>query len=297
VIVDKTGTLTFGRPTVVSYTGDASYLAHAMAGEMRSEHPLGKAIVEYCEKQNIQPAEIEGFSYEVGKGIMFSSGTDSFVMGSSSAESDDGMTHISITSDGEVVGEFTLTDGIRPESKRLVELLSERDVDVMMVSGDSEGAVSSVARECGITQTVSKALPADKVTAVKRLQAKGHDVMMVGDGINDSPALTQADVGVAMGSGTNIALSTSDVVLLNNDLYNIPRTVDYGRKTLGNIKQNLFLAFVYNAICIPIAAGLPYLLGMAEFTHMPMLAAAAMSLSSLSVVTNALRLRRYDPEY
>ena len=297
VIVDKTGTLTFGRPTVVSYTGDMSYLAHAMAGEMRSEHPLGKAIVEYCENQNIQPAEIGDFSYEVGKGIMFSSEGRAFIMGSSSAESGDGMTHISITANGEVVGEFTLTDGIRPESKRLVELLSERDVDVMMVSGDSEGAVSSVARECGITQTVSKALPADKVTAVKRLQAKGHDVMMVGDGINDSPALTQADVGVAMGSGTNIALSTSDVVLLNNDLYNIPRTVDYGRKTLGNIKQNLFLAFVYNAICIPIAAGLPYLLGMAEFTHMPMLAAAAMSLSSLSVVTNALRLRRYDPEY
>ena len=297
VIVDKTGTLTFGRPTVVSYTGDTSYLAHAMAGEMRSEHPLGKAIVEYCEGQSIQPSEIVDFSYEVGKGIMFSSEGRGFVMGSSSAESEDGMTHISITADGEVVGEFTLTDGIRPESKRLVELLSERDVDVMMFSGDSEGAVSSVARECGITQTVSKALPADKVTAVKRLQAKGHDVMMVGDGINDSPALTQADMGVAMGSGTNIALSTSDVVLLNNDLYNIPRTVDYGRKTLGNIKQNLFLAFVYNAICIPIAAGLPYLLGMAEFTHMPMLAAAAMSLSSLSVVTNALRLRRYDPEY
>ena len=297
VIVDKTGTLTFGRPTVVSYTGDASYLAHAMAGEMRSEHPLGKAIVEYCENQNIQPAETGDFSYEVGKGIMFSSGTDSFSMGSSSKDSGDGMTHISVTVNGTAVGEFTLTDGIRPESKRLVSLLSERDVEVMMVSGDSEGAVSSVARECGITQTVSKALPADKVTAVKRLQAKGHDVMMVGDGINDSPALTQADVGVAMGSGTNIALSTSDVVLLNNDLYNIPRTVDYGRKTLGNIKQNLFLAFVYNAICIPIAAGLPYLLGMAEFTHMPMLAAAAMSLSSLSVVTNALRLRRYDPEY
>ena len=135
------------------------------------------------------------------------------------------------------------------------------------------------------------------VRAVKVLQSKGHDVLMAGDGINDSPALTQADVGVAMGSGTNTALSTSDVVLLNDDLYNIPRTVDYGRKTLRNIKQNLFLAFCYNAICIPIAAGLPYLLGMAEFTHMPMLAAAAMSLSSLSVVTNALRLRRYDPEY
>ena len=302
VIVDKTGTLTYGKPNVVSYTGDRKYLSLALAGENMSEHPVGKAISEYCIGEGIEPAEISDFGYEVGKGITFASGGDSIAMGSAarilgSEDVSDGMTHIHIAVNGEAVGEFVLTDGLRPESRRLVELLSEREIDVMMVSGDSEGAVNTVAEECGISKTVSGALPADKIMAVKKLQATGHDVMMVGDGINDSPALTQADVGVAMGSGTNIALSTSDVVLLNNDLYNIPRTVDYGRKTLGNIKQNLFLAFIYNAICIPIAAGLPYLLGMAEFTHMPMLAAAAMSLSSLSVVTNALRLRRYDPEY
>ena len=302
VIVDKTGTLTYGRPAVVSYSGDEKYLPMALAGEMMSEHPVGKAIVDYCQKKDVVPCGITDFEYEVGKGIGFDAEGRKVLIGSASSilgeeGTDDGMTHIHISVDGEAVGEFVLTDGLRPESVRLVSLLRERDVDVMMVSGDSEGAVAAVAGECGIEQTVSGALPADKVTAVKRLQAKGRDVMMVGDGINDSPALTQADVGVAMGSGTNIALSTSDVVLLSDDLYNIPRTVDYGRKTLKNIKENLFLAFCYNAICIPIAAGLPYLLGMAEFTHMPMLAAAAMSLSSLSVVTNALRLRRYDPEY
>lgn len=302
VVVDKTGTLTFGRPTVVSYDGDRSYLPQALAGELLSEHPVGKAIVDYCQKENVAPAEIEGFDYEVGKGITFTSGTERIEIGAAQRIAGpegpgDGMTHIRISAGGRTVGEFVLSDGLRPESAELVRLLSERDVDIMMVSGDSESAVSAVARECGITNTVSGALPGDKVTSVKRLQAKGHDVMMVGDGINDSPALTQADVGVAMGSGTNIALSTSDVVLLSDDLYNIPRTIDYGRRTLRNIKQNLFLAFCYNAVCIPIAAGLPYLLGMAEFTHMPMLAAAAMSLSSLSVVTNALRLRRYDPEY
>ncbi len=297
VVLDKTGTLTYGRPTVVSYSGDRGYLAHAMSGEMSSEHPIGKAIVEYCTSEGVQPAPVTDFEYTVGKGISFRTDDGIVTIGSSGTDPKDGMTHVTVAVDGMDVGEFVLSDGLRPESERIVGLLKKRDVSVMIVSGDSEGAVRSVAERCGIDEAVSKALPADKVHAVKVLQSKGHDVMMAGDGINDSPALTQADVGVAMGSGTNIALSTSDVVLLNDDLYNIPRTVDYGRKTLGNIKQNLFLAFVYNAICIPIAAGLPYLLGMAEFTHMPMLAAAAMSMSSLSVVTNALRLRRYDPEY
>ena len=297
VVLDKTGTLTYGRPTVVSYDGNKEYLAHALSGEMASEHPIGKAIVEYCTAEGAQPVDVSDFEYTVGKGITFRTAAGIVSIGSSGADVSDGMTHVSVTVEDEVVGEFVLTDGLRPEAERIVGLLKERDVGVMIVSGDSEGAVRSVAEQCGIDEAVSKALPANKVHAVKVLQSKGHDVMMAGDGINDSPALTQADVGVAMGSGTNIALSTSDVVLLNDDLYNIPRTVDYGRKTLQNIKQNLFLAFCYNAVCIPIAAGLPYLLGMAEFTHMPMLAAAAMSLSSLSVVTNALRLRRYDPEY
>lgn len=302
VVVDKTGTLTFGRPHVVSYVGETRYLALAMAGEILSEHPVGRAVVDYCENEGIAPAEISRFEYEVGRGISFDSDIGRVSIGSAAAcgcdrTSDDGMTHIYISVGGDVVGEFVMTDGLRPESARLVELLKERDVDILMVSGDCDEAVKAVAGECGIERTVSGALPGDKVREIKKLQARGGDVMMVGDGINDSPALTQADVGVAMGSGTNIALSTSDVVLLNDDLYNIPRTIDYGRRTLGNIRQNLFLAFVYNAICIPIAAGLPYLLGMAEFDHMPMLAAAAMSLSSLSVVTNALRLRRFDPEY
>ena len=183
------------------------------------------------------------------------------------------------------------------ESKEVVSLLKDRGMTVHMVTGDNEQAAGSVAEHTGIQSVTASALPADKIMAVKKLQATGHDVIMVGDGINDSPALAQADVGIAMGSGSNIALSTSDVVLMNNDLYNIPRAVDFGRAVLRNIKQNLFLAFCYNALCIPIAAGLPYLFGMAEFTHMPMLAAAAMSLSSLSVVSNALRLRRYRPSY
>ena len=302
IILDKTGTLTLGRPRVVSVDGDLNVLPAVMAAESRSEHPVGKAIVEYCESQGVEPADISDFEYTVGKGISFSSGGARMTAGSadlfgSEHESDDGTTHVVISVAGEKRAVISLSDGIRDGAAETVSLLKDRGISVTVVSGDSESSVRRTADLCGIENVHAGALPGDKTERVKDLQVMGKNVMMVGDGINDSPALAQADVGVAMGSGTNIALGSADVVLLNDDLYNLPRTVDYGRRTLKNIKENLFLAFCYNAVCIPIAAGLPYLLGMAEFSHMPMLAAAAMSLSSLSVVTNALRLRRYDPEY
>ena len=301
VILDKTGTLTYGQPEVVGYTGPAELLPIIGAGESMSEHPIGKAIVRYCEENDKLAINVDDFEYTVGKGISFTNEGRRFTVGSADlyggTNSDDRGTMAYVSVDGEPMGAFHLSDGIREESRNVVSLLVARDVSVHMVTGDNTVAAKDIAEQCGITSVTSNALPADKIMAVKKLQASGHDVIMVGDGINDSPALAQADVGIAMGSGSNIALSTSDVVLMNNDLYNIPRAIDFGRAVLRNIKQNLFLAFCYNAICIPIAAGLPYLLGMAEFSHMPMLAAAAMSCSSLSVVTNALRLRRYKPDY
>ncbi len=302
VILDKTGTVTEGVPKVESYIGDATVLSAVMAAESKSEHPIGKAIVRYCEENGITPAEIYDFEYTVGKGIRFVSDGRTITAGSPDLYDGDGIeeegfTTVFISSDSQPVGKFVLSDGIRNEAIDAVSILHERGIQVSMVSGDNESSVKRVADICNISQYTAGALPQDKVTAVKRLQAKGHDVMMVGDGVNDSPALAQADAGVAMGSGSDIALGSSDVVILNDDILSIPRAVDYGRKTLGNVKQNLFLAFCYNVVCIPIAAGLPYLFGIAEFSHMPMIAAAAMSLSSLSVVSNALRLRRFDPDY
>lgn len=302
VILDKTGTVTEGVPKVESYIGDVSVLSAVMAAESKSEHPIGKAIVRYCEENGITPAEIYDFEYTVGKGIRFVSDGRTVTAGSPDLYDGDGIeeegfTTVFISSDSQPVGKFVLSDGIRNEAIDAVSILHERGIQVSMVSGDNESSVKRVADICNISQYTAGALPQDKVTAVKRLQAKGHDVMMVGDGVNDSPALAQADAGVAMGSGSDIALGSSDVVILNDDILSIPRAVDYGRKTLGNVKQNLFLAFCYNVVCIPIAAGLPYLFGIAEFSHMPMIAAAAMSLSSLSVVSNALRLRRFDPDY
>ena len=302
VILDKTGTVTEGVPKVESYIGDVSVLSAVMAAESKSEHPIGKAIVRYCEENGITPAEIYDFEYTVGKGIRFVSDGRMVTAGSSDLYDGDGIeeegfTTVFISSDSQPVGKFVLSDGIRNEAIDAVSILHERGIQVSMVSGDNESSVKRVADICNISQYTAGALPQDKVTAVKRLQAKGHDVMMVGDGVNDSPALAQADAGVAMGSGSDIALGSSDVVIFNDDILSIPRAVDYGRKTLGNVKQNLFLAFCYNVVCIPIAAGLPYLFGIAEFSHMPMIAAAAMSLSSLSVVSNALRLRRFDPDY
>jgi Cu+-exporting ATPase len=164
-----------------------------------------------------------------------------------------------------------------------------------MVTGDSDSTAKAIAGTAGIEKYYAKALPEDKLRIIKDLQVKGENVAMAGDGINDSPALMQADLGIAVGSGTDIAIGAADVVVMNDDIRSIPAAIEIGRATLRNVKQNLFFAFCYNAVCIPIAAGLPYVLGMNMVPEMPMLAAAAMSLSSISVVTNALRLRRFVP--
>jgi len=164
-----------------------------------------------------------------------------------------------------------------------------------MVTGDSESNALRIARETGIEDVVAGALPEDKIMEIKKKQVKGADVAMIGDGINDSPALIQADIGVAIGSGTDIAIDAADIILMNDDLRNIPAAFSVSRATVRNIRQNLFFAFCYNAVCIPIAAGLPFVLGMSEFPEMPMIAALAMSMSSISVVSNSLRLRRFKP--
>ncbi len=302
VVMDKTGTLTKGQLKVEKYDGDKSILPGIMTAEEMSEHPIGNAIVSFCKELNVEPKEISDFEYVVGRGISFTYNEKRVTVGSPAlheglSDDTDGFTTVYVSINDKIVGKFLLNDDIREESLKIRDILDKRNVSISMLSGDSAAAVKRVAVACNIEDYTFNALPEDKLTVVKRLQSYENNVMMIGDGINDSPALAQADVGVAMGSGTDIALGSSDVVLMNDDLYNVPRMIDYGKKTLKNIKENLFLAFCYNLICIPIAAGLPYVLGMGEISHMPMIAAAAMSLSSLSVVTNALRLRRFDPKY
>ena len=198
--------------------------------------------------------------------------------------------------DGSFVGTVTVSDPVRPESSDAVASLRGDGIRVMMVTGDRRSTAEAIAAEVGITEVHAETKPGEKLDIVKKLQISQARVAMTGDGINDAPALTQSDIGIAVGSGTDIAMESADVIMMNDDLRSVPAALEIGRSTLRNIKQNLFFAFCYNAICIPIAAGLPVLLGYDGLVYqMPMLSAAAMSLSSISVVTNAVRMRGYEP--
>lgn len=312
VILDKTGTLTEGRPGVVLVhpaEDEERILRLAASAESMSEHPIGRAIVDHCRSKGYRFDGCRDFAQEVGAGISCSVGgkkaavgTESFVgegaaaFGKMASElRDEGATVVFVSEDGSVIGLIAVSDPVRSGAADAVASLKGMGIGVKMVTGDSERTAEAVAAKAGIDDVISCARPEDKVRAVKKLQATGHDVAMAGDGINDAPALTQSDLGMAIGSGTDIAMDSSDVIVMNDDVRSIPATLEIGRATLRNIRQNLFFAFCYNAVCIPIAAGLPYLFGMSLIHEMPMIAAAAMSLSSLSVVSNALRLRSFRP--
>ncbi len=315
IVLDKTGTVTEGRPRVTSVYAVSDkkddLLSTAASAESRSEHPLAAAITEEAKKNGIPIAEADDFISETGMGIrciidertirvgnskMMQGHVDvSSVSDAYDKMSENGETVVFVSSDNELLGMIAITDPVRSNSKDAVSSLKNMGVKVKMVTGDSKRTAEKVAALIGIDDVVSEAHPEDKITAIKKLQASGENVAMVGDGINDAPALTQADLGMAVGSGTDIAMDSADVVLMNDDIGNVPAAIEIGRASLKNIKENLFLAFCYNAVCIPIAAGLPYLFGIQEIHEMPMIAAAAMSLSSISVVLNALRLRRFKP--
>ena len=205
----------------------------------------------------------------------------------------EGKTPMYVAVDGQLAGLIAVADVVKPGSRAAVESLRKMGIDVVMMTGDNRLTASAIARQVGIERILSEVLPQDKAGEVKKLQAEGRRVAMVGDGINDAPALAQANVGIAIGSGTDVAMDSADVVLMRSDPMDVPTAVELSRRTIRNIKQNLFWAFGYNTIGIPIAAGLLHLFGGPLLN--PMLAAAAMSLSSVSVVTNALRLKRFRP--
>lgn len=316
IILDKTGTITEGHPAVTGIVASGmdenELLAYAAAAEYDSQHPLAKAIVTEAEERNIAVPAHDSFESITGMGVrcnvngsvaavgndklMAEIGADVSSLGTDfSRLASEAKTCMFVAVDGKAAGILAVSDPIKESSAEAIAAIKAAGAMPVMVTGDNEATAKAVAKEVGITEVKFGALPQDKIDTVKRYQILQKTVAMVGDGINDAPALTQANVGMAVGSGTDIAIGAADVVLMNNDLRSVPNTMEIGKATVANIKQNLFLAFVYNAVCIPIAAGLPYLLGMAEFTHMPALAAAAMSLSSVSVTLNALRMSRFRP--
>ena len=311
VILDKTGTVTEGKPAVTDVKSfenlaENVLLRLAAAAERGSEHPLGQAIVAGALERGIQlpdataftaltgrgiEAEVEGHKILAGNAKLMSERSINFPGGEADRLSAEGKTPMFIAVDGSAAGIIAVADTIKETSREAVETLRKAGLEVVMITGDNAKTADAVARQVGIGRVLAEVLPENKAEEVKRLQTEGRRVAMVGDGINDAPALAQADVGIAIGSGTDVAIESADIVLMRSDLRDVPAAIELSRRTMRNIKQNLFWAFGYNTIGIPVAAGVLYIFGGPLLS--PMIAAAAMSLSSVSVLTNALRLRRF----
>ncbi len=317
VVVDKTGTITEGRPRLVAVgllpdTGmtEDELLRLVASIERASAHPLSAAIVAAARERNLSLAEpeevesvtgaglkgrVEGHRLVIGKAAFVAAETGQEIAGLADrpdlrSQLETGATVVYVGLDGRPLAWFAIADPIRPTSRAAVEALQRLGITVIMASGDQEETARAVAARVGISQVHAGVAPEDKARLVKELHAQGYRVAMAGDGINDAPALAAADVGIAMGSGTDVAIESADVTLLANDLIGVWRAVRLARATMRNIRQNLFFAFAYNALGVPIAAGVLY-----PWTGLllnPMIAAAAMSFSSVSVVSNALRLNR-----
>jgi Cu+-exporting ATPase len=311
VVFDKTGTVTEGAPAVARVVAlgtlsESEILAYAAALERHSEHPVGAAIVRAAHARDLSLFPATEFRSRTGSGVTGKVQGQEIAVGNAALMRDLGistedprladesslraMSELYVAVDGRVVGVITVSDTLRPTSHEAVQKLQEMNVDVVLLTGDRFSAAKAIAQDVGIQRVVAEVLPEDKVAEIRRLQALGRVVAMVGDGINDAPALAQSDVGISMPRGTDIAIEASDIALMRSDLRGVPSAISLSRRTMATMKQNLFWAFVYNVIGIPIAAGVLY-----PFTGVmlsPIIASAAMALSSVSVVTNSLRLRR-----
>jgi Cu+-exporting ATPase len=315
VVLDKTGTITEGKPQVTDVLpaegwDEGQLLRLGASIEKPSEHPLAEAIVAAAEEHDLELKQVTDFLATPGRGIeaavngqLYYAGNLAFMQekdidllnfGTEADRlADEGKTPMFFAANGQVIGIIAVADVAKPTSKEAISALKQLGIDVVMLTGDNKRTAEAVRRELGIDTAIAEVLPEDKGEVIKNLQTQGKTVAMVGDGINDAPALALSDVGIAIGAGTDVALESADVVLMKNSLLDVVTAIQLSKATLRNIKQNLFWAFFYNTLGIPLAAGLFYpLLG---WRLNPMYAAAAMSLSSIFVVSNALRLRRFSP--
>lgn len=315
IVFDKTGTITEGKPEVtdiiaVSGMDRSQLLQLAASAEKGSEHPLGEAIVNAAEKEGLEVFKPEGFQAIPGRGIEVTVDGVPVLLGNRKlmeersismtaleADSDqlaeEGKTPMYIAMNQELSGIIAVADVMKASSLKAIEKLKGMGLEVAMITGDNRKTAEAIGRQVGIDRVLAEVLPQDKSSEVKKLQAAGRKVAMVGDGINDAPALAQSDIGIAIGSGTDVAMESADIVLMRSDLMDVPTAIQLSKSTIRNIKQNLFWAFGYNVIGIPVAAGVLHLFGGPLLN--PIFAAAAMSLSSVSVLTNALRLKRFKP--
>lgn len=311
VVLDKTGTITEGRPSVVGIDTAARWSEKRVLGlaaslEAGSEHPLASAVMRAAEAGDVAPAAVGDFAADPGRGVSGTVAGRKLLLGNTAMMEKHGvdlqpfaaplascieeaLTPLLLAADGKVIGLLRVADPIKPDAREAVQRLKSLGVRVLMVTGDHEATARAIARSAGIDEIRAQVLPQDKAAVVKELQSRGEVVGMVGDGINDAPALAQADVGFAIGTGTDIAIESGDVVIMAGSPLKVSEAIHLSRLTVQNIKQNLLGAFIYNALSIPVAAGILY--PFAGVLLNPMIAGAAMALSSVTVVTNANRLR------
>jgi len=330
VLLDKTGTLTQGEPRVtdilaIPTSSQEEVLQLAASAEHGSEHPLGEAIVRAAKEKKLKLLAASDFDAITGKGVQASVAGKKLLLGNLKLIEDKGLslnglgteaerlrekgkTVMFLGADGRVTGIIALADTLKPNARKALAELHKMGIETVMITGDNQRTAEAIAHEVGIDHALAEVLPENKSREVKKLQKKGKVVAMVGDGINDAPALAQADVGIAIGTGTDVAMETGDITLISGDLEGIVTAISLSKSTMRTIKQNLFWAFAYNTALIPVAAGVLYLafgtsgvpsglnfiLGEYGFLN-PILAAAAMAASSITVVLNSLRLKRFKP--
>ena len=315
VVMDKTGTITEGRPEVTDVTAvgisEQELLAVAAGLEQGSEHPLAEAVTNYSKKKGAAPKVMEDFSALFGRGVKAQADGHMYYAGNAklmeenqidlsaykshlAALADDGCTPLIFAEDDHVIGILGAADVEKPTSKEAIERFKEMGIDVVMLTGDNARTAEAIRRRMGIPKVIAGVLPENKAEHIKKLQAEGHRVAMIGDGINDAPALAQADLGMAIGAGTDVAIESADAVLMKSDLLDAVSAIRLSKAVLRNIKENLFWALIYNVICIPLAAGILYPAFGIKLS--PVIGAAAMSMSSVCVVMNALRLRFFKTD-